>query len=109
MNIDYANSAIRTLCDRRSKAVKKLGAETADKLAHRLQQLEAAETLQDISNFGTSHRGPRLHWLQGRLAGSLAVNITGKLRLIFKPKNTSLKDYKQIDSIIIIQIKDIHK
>ncbi len=109
MKLDYDGSTIRTLCDKPKKVRSKYGLKAKDNLAHRLQQLEAASSLQDIFHLGSGASAPRLHWLKGGKAGLLAINITGKLRLIFRPEDSSLRDYKHINSIIIIKIEDLHK
>ena len=109
MKLDYDGNAIKTLCDKPDKARRKLGSKAAGNLAHRLQQLEAASSLQDIFYLGAGSGGPRLHWLKGNGAGFLAINITSKLRLIFRPEDSSLREFKHIDSIIIVKAEDPHK
>lgn len=80
MEIRFRNRKLRELCERKNVAEKKLGAVCARKLRLRLQELEAAARVTDLST-GNPHP------LKGDRAGHFALNLTGGWRLVFAPDN----------------------
>lgn len=90
---------------------RKLGAQTADRLAQRLGELQAAETLEDLRPLP----GPRCHELKGDRKGQLAVDLDHPRRLIFEPTANPPPlraggglDWGAVDSIVIVEIADYH-
>jgi proteic killer suppression protein len=77
MEISFKTKKIATLCNKHNKAVKKFGADCAEKLQLRLQQLWSAECLEDMK-YG------RPHPLNGNREGQFAIDLTGAVRLVFE-------------------------
>jgi proteic killer suppression protein len=82
MEISFKTKKIATLCNKNNKAVKKFGADCAEKLQLRLQQLWSAECLEDMK-YG------RPHPLNGNREGQFAIDLAGAVRL----KDISIKKY----------------
>ncbi len=86
------------------------GAQAAKALVLRLSQLAAAETLHTLRSLPG-----RCHELQGDRAGQLAVDVSGGLRLIFKPKKNPPPtkpdgglDWTAVTSIEILEVTNYH-
>jgi proteic killer suppression protein len=77
MEISFKTKKIATLCNKNNKAVKKFGADCAEKLQLRLQQLWSAECLEDMK-YG------RPHPLNGNREGQFAIDLAGAVRLVFE-------------------------
>lgn len=79
-------------------------------LTHRLEQLTAAENLEQLR----SHPG---HWheLTGNRWGQLAANLEGANRLIFEPDHDPVPrkpdgglDWRLVTAVVITEIVDYH-
>ncbi len=84
---------------------------TAKRIHQRLQEFKAAKSLEDIRALPAAN----CHELTGKDKGSLAVDVSGNFRLIFKPtenppplrKDGGL-DWSAVTEILILEIKDYH-
>lgn len=79
----------------------------ADLICMRLQYLEAAETLADVSHLPPINR----HTLSGNYKGCFAVSVDRKYRIIFKPlmeSKTDLINLSNIKEINIVAIENYH-
>ena len=111
MEIYFRTKRLAALGTEHKTAVKKLGAPNARRLAQRLQELEAAETLDELRNLP----GPRCHELTGDRKGQLSVDLDHPFRLIFKPaeeppprKVDGGLDWRRVTSVIVVGIDDTH-
>jgi proteic killer suppression protein len=111
MIIYFRTKRIQKLCSNSKEAHKKLGAKMANKLQQRMMELNAADTLQDISYLPP----PRCHELAGDNRGLLSVDLEHPYRLLFIPateprpvKNDGGLDWAKVTEIEIIDITDTH-
>jgi proteic killer suppression protein len=108
MEIFFKTKKIATLCNKHNKAVKKFGADCAEKLQLRLQQLWSAECLEDMK-YG------RPHPLNGNREGQFAIDLAGAVRLVFEaldpiPKTSDdATDWGKVVAINIVFLGDYHE
>jgi proteic killer suppression protein len=91
--------------------LKQLGRVMADRLQQRLMELNAAETLADVSHLPP----PRCHELSGNRSGHFSVDLEQPYRLLFIPADDPIPlkedggiDLSQVREIEIIKIEDTH-
>jgi|JI10StandDraft_1071094.scaffolds.fasta_scaffold14215_2 proteic killer suppression protein len=108
MIISFQNPDLEQLCTQQREATKRLGAPGFRKLRARLADLDAAETVRDLTT-------GRPHPLKGDRAGQFAVDLVGGLRLVFRPTEdpppldaNEATDWSQVRSICIVFIGDYH-
>ncbi|MBT3178366.1 MAG: killer suppression protein [Desulfobacula sp.] len=112
MDIFFRTKKLQKICSTRKVAIKELGANGGSKLMQRMAELNAANSLEDIS-----HLPPhRLHELTGERKGQFSVDLKHPFRLLFIPINEPLPqkedgglDKTKIDEIQIIDIEDTHE
>lgn len=80
------------------------GKRQANKIIQRMDELKAAETLNDISFLPPA----RLHKLSGKRKDELAVDLTHPFRLVFIPCAGNMEDYSTITEIMICEVIDYH-
>lgn len=98
MNIEYRNKSLEKVCTNASEAEKKYGREMADKIHQRIDQIEAAESVEQMIQF---HIG-RCHLLRQNRKNQYAVDLVHPMRLVFEKKNA------EIQIAYIIEITDYH-
>lgn len=110
MLINFLNAKDKAFFEDSKKITKAFGAEVAKKLQLRLDDLDAAQTMEDM-------RHTPGHWeeLKRDRAGQFSAQLRGGFRLIVKPqkdppptKPDGGLDWRAIDSIFIIEIVDYH-
>jgi proteic killer suppression protein len=87
------------------------GDQSARKVAQRLQELEAAESLADVRLLPAA----RCHELAGDRKGQLAVEVHSGLRLVFEPDHNPTPrhpdgglDWERVDAVTVIEVVDYH-
>ncbi len=80
MVILFKTKKLQKLCNEMAALQRKFGAEQAKKIRRRLDDLQAAESLEQIKNLPG-----RCHELTGDRKGKLALDQKGQYRLIFEP------------------------
>ncbi|HMV26778.1 MAG TPA: type II toxin-antitoxin system RelE/ParE family toxin [bacterium] len=110
MVITFKNKKISALVNNDRKLLKEMGKKRADKIRQRLDQLQAAETLEDLR-----HVAGNYHELTGDRKGQWACDLDQPYRLIFIPHenpvpvNTSGQYiWLEIRGVEIIEITDYH-
>ncbi|NLO68573.1 MAG: plasmid maintenance system killer protein [Bacteroidales bacterium] len=98
MLIQYKNRQIQRVCTVASVAEKKHGKMMAERIQQRVDQIEAAETVEWMIQF----RIGRCHPLKGDREGQYAVDLIHPYRLIFKIKG------KTDQIAVILSIEDYH-
>ncbi|HIV08088.1 MAG TPA: type II toxin-antitoxin system RelE/ParE family toxin [Candidatus Scatocola faecigallinarum] len=96
---------IKQLSDEKNS--KKAFGELSDSVYRRIQYLEAAETLADVSHLPPHRR----HVLTGKYKGCFAICVDKRLRIIFKPNedgNNDISNLSNIREVCIIAIEDYH-
>ncbi|WP_296444237.1 type II toxin-antitoxin system RelE/ParE family toxin [Rhodoferax sp. UBA5149] len=110
MKFDFLDLKLHAQCHDSRLATKALGAESTKKLKARLDDLDAAQSMEDMRNLPG-------HWeeLKGDRAGQFSVRLRGGLRLIVKPqkqpppsKPDGGLNWLAIDSLYIIEVVDYH-
>ena len=112
MKIIFKGSRLRKLANNSEFRIRKLGPEIARVFGRRLDQLHAAETLDDIPKIG---RG-RCHELKGNRAGTLSLDLVHPQRLIFEPaddpvprKDDGGLDWERVTAVRILEVADTHE
>ncbi|CQR72847.1 hypothetical protein SOV_02310 [Sporomusa ovata DSM 2662] len=87
------------------------GDQYALKVFQRLNELRAAETLQDISHLPP----PKCHELEGNKVGQFAVTTKQPAKLIIKPDHDPIPqkadggiDRNLVTDIIVLEVEDYH-
>ena len=112
MDIYFKTKKLQKLCSQEILATREFGAKSARKLQQRLMELQAADTLDDISKLPPA----RCHELKGNRKGQLAVDLAEGFRLVFIPAANPVPtredgglDWRQVTEIEIIAIENYHK
>lgn len=98
MVVRYRTEQLRKVCEDASIAGKKYGDAMAEKIQMRIEQLQAAESVEMLVSW---HIG-RCHPLQGNRKGQYAMDLTHPYRLIFEKVN------EQIIAVKVLEIVDYH-
>ena len=109
MDIDFANSDLKSVCENPRDAKRQLGAASAKKLRGRLDDLIAAARLGDLP-------AGKPHPLKGDRLGEFAVSLSGGHRLVLEacddPIPTTpddVTDWPNVTSVRIVFIGDYHE
>lgn len=110
MRISYEKEKLRALCNDDRLAKKKLGGPCAKKLRARLDDLDAASSLDDFRWLPGG-----CHELKGNRAGRLALDLAGGWRLVFRPEDDPVPtksdgglDWKGVTCIFVVAVEDYH-
>ncbi len=110
MKIDFLSAKDKAFFESSKTVIKAFGAESAKKLSRRLDDLDAAHSMEDVRDLPG-------HWeeLKGNRAGQFSVRLHGGHRLIVKPQKNPPPtkpdgglDWLAIDSIYIVEVVDYH-
>ncbi|MHB1125183.1 MAG: type II toxin-antitoxin system RelE/ParE family toxin [Ramlibacter sp.] len=110
MRIDFLAAKDKAFFEDSRRVTKAFGAEAAKKLKSRLDDLDAAQSMEVMRHLPG-------HWeeLRKDRAGQFSVRLHGGLRLIVRPqkdppptKADGGLDWSAIDSIYIIEVVDYH-
>jgi proteic killer suppression protein len=111
MEITFKTKKLKKICNEYKLSEKKFGSEQAKKLRLRLDELRAADSLEDISHLPP----PRCHELSDNMKGKFSVDLKQPYRLIFEPneERLPLKDdgginKERIRKIKILSVEDTH-
>lgn len=98
IEISYRTSQLRKVCEDAEVATRKYGAEMADKIHQRIDEIHAATSVEMLVQF----RIGRCHPLHGDRKGQYAMDLTHPYRLIFEKRN------EQLVAVDILEITDYH-
>ena len=98
MRVEYKNRTIEKVCTNASVASKKYGNEMAEKIHQRIDEIRAADTVEQMLQF---HIG-RCHKLHGDRKEQYAVDLVHPQRLVFEKHGT------EIQIANILEIVDYH-
>ena len=111
MDISFASGSLQKVCNSQKEMHRKFGQKVAGRLAQRLSELKAAESLAEISHLPPA----RLHELGHDRQGQFAVDLAQPKRLIFKPDHNPVPlkadgglDKEKITRLRIVEILDYH-
>ena len=98
MQIKYKNKSIEKVCTNASEAKKKHGSYMAEKIHQRIDELQAADSVEMMIQF----RIGRCHQLTGERKMQYAVDLVHPYRLVFE------KEGNEIQIAKIMEIVDYH-
>lgn len=98
MQVEYKTKTMEKVCTDASVASKKYGSEMAEKIQLRIDQIRAADSVEQMVQF----RIGRCHQLQGNRKNQYAVDLVQPQRLVFEKKGN------EIQIANIIEIVDYH-
>ena len=108
MDIDFATTKLRALCEQHARMVAAFGFPCAKKLQNRLADLDAVA-------FVTELVAGRPHPLKGDRLGQFSRDLHGAVRLVFEsdqdpvPRNTDNSiAWNQVSKVRIVFIGDYH-
>lgn len=110
MNITFDDRKLEKECNDLSRLTRRYGDGRAKLIRRRLDELRAAETLEDLRFLP----GPRCHELTGNRAGQLSVDLDHPYRLLFVPvepvptKPDGGLNWSQVTSIVVMGVEDTH-
>jgi proteic killer suppression protein len=112
MVILFKTTKLEKECNTEKLMIKRFGAKRTKLLKRRLNELAAANVLEDLRNLPQS----RCHELKGNLKGYLSIDLDNPYRLIFEPANSPVPkksdgglDWKKVTEIKIIGVEDTHE
>ena len=104
MEIEFRINKMKKAYENIKKLRREYGSQQAEEIVKRINELQNAPTLYDISKLPQA----RLHPLSGTLNGHFAVDLKHPYRMILLPLNGEISDYNTITKIQIYDIKDYH-
>lgn len=110
MEIQFATPKLRKTCNDMREMVREFGKRTAEKLARRLEELAAADCLEDFRRLPQA----RCHELKGDRVGQLAVDLVHPKRLVFRSgepvpvKPDGGLDWAKVTGVIVVEVVDYH-
>lgn len=110
MDVAFATEKLAKAMNNDSKLSQTYGADLAKQIRKRLDDLDAATTLEDMRTLPG-----RCEELTGDRAGQLSVRVSANDRLIFRPNHDPVPerekgglDWTQVTAIEVIEIVDYH-
>lgn len=110
MEVLFSTKKLQRQLTEQSRLLQAYGKNGTKRINLRLQQLQAAPTLQGMRNLPG-----RCHELSGGRSGCLAVDVEHPYRMIFRPtddpppcKEDGGLDWTKVESITILEIVDYH-
>jgi plasmid maintenance system killer protein len=110
VDVLLVNKKLKQLCESERALQREHGQSCARKVSGRLQDLEAAPSLEDMRSLPGA-----CHELTGDRAGQLAIRVGGGKRLILEPASnpTPVKedgglDWREVRAVRIVAIHDYH-
>lgn len=111
MDIVFRNKKMEKECNDQKLLERKHGVDRAKRLRRRLDDLRAAEYLEDMRNLPG-----RCHELLYDRAGQLSLDLDHPYRLIFEPANEPIPfkadggiDWQKVTTVMIIGVEDTHE
>lgn len=110
MNVIFVSNKFERECNEQRLLVKKHGSIRAKKIRLRLDDLSAANNLEELR-----HAPGRCHELTGDRSGQLSMDLDHPYRLIFEPANEPIPrkddgglDWTKVTAVQIIGVEDTH-
>jgi len=112
MDIVFRNSRIRKLCNSEKEARSRVGPNCATRLRRRLDELDAASTLEDMRHLPQA----RCHPLRADRVGQFSVDLDHPRRLVFRAVDDEQArrpdgslDWSRVTAIEILEVTDTHE
>lgn len=109
MEVSFATSKLKKLCESRKALTKKHGEQCARRVMARIEDLESAKSLEELRELPG-----RCHELKGDRAGKLAVDLHGGVRLVFEAigdqtwKPDGGLDWAAVEAVRITELVNYH-
>jgi len=111
VDIIFKTNQLRKECNDAKLMRKKHGPERANRLKRRLDELRAANNLEEMRRLPQA----RLHELRGDRDGQLSLDLDHPYRLIIEPANNPVPkkpdgglDWAQVTAVLIVEVADTH-
>jgi len=104
MRINFKSKKLKKKFETKKELEKAYGTRQAKKITQRMNELYAAESLQDIKHIPSS----RLHQLSGNYKSCFAIDLLQPYRLIIKPEDGEREDLKTITLVEVVKVEDYH-
>lgn len=111
METTFAKQKLQKQCSTEKAMRRQFGTDIARRLARRLQELEAADSLAELRVLPQA----RAHELTGDRAGQIALDLIHPRRLILEVANDPVPrhddgrlDWKRVTNVTVIEIVDYH-
>jgi plasmid maintenance system killer protein len=111
VDVSFRSTKLRKVCESQSDMIRGLGPQMAGKLAQRLAELLAADSLADLAVLP----GARCHELHGERDGQLSLDLIHPRRLVIEPDQhpTPTKpdgglDWPRVTAVVVVEIADTH-
>ena len=110
MEVNFLDDRLKKTCELPAQRKRRFGAPVATKLKARLDDLDAAQSLEDMRNLPG-------HWeeLKGDRKGQFSCRLAGGMRLIVAPKRQPPPtkpdgglDWRAIDQVNILDVVNYH-
>lgn len=110
MEITFPDPRLKKLCEDTAQRKRKFGEPVAGKLKIRLDELDAAQCMEDMRYLPG-------HWeeLRGDRKGQFSCRLAGGMRLVIAPKRQPPPvkpdgglDWRAIDQVTVIEVVDYH-
>ncbi len=110
MEVSFADIRLKKTFESNSDRKKRYGEPAAGKLKMRLDDLDAAQNMEDLRNLPG-------HWeeLKGDRRGQFSCRLAGGLRLIVAPRRQPPPtkpdgglDWRSIDQVTVLEVVDYH-
>ena len=112
MVIIFKTTKLKKECNNENLLVKRFGARRANLLKRRLNELQAALSLDVLRSLPQA----RCHELKGNRKGQVSVDLDHPYRLIFEPADNPLPkkpdgglDWNKVTKVRIIGVEDTHE
>jgi plasmid maintenance system killer protein len=109
MELGYRSRKVQKLCTSRAEMERRLGSAMAAKLAQRISELLAVESLADLVMLP----GPRCHELGADRDGQISLDLVHPMRLIIEPADESPPtkadgglNWRRVTAVVIVEIAD---
>jgi plasmid maintenance system killer protein len=111
VQVTYANRRLERSCASQPMRARKWGPENARRLGSRLQELKAAETLDDMRTLPQA----RAHELRGDRKGQISLDLSHPYRLIVIPADANSAtrpdgglDWSKVEAVVVLEVTDTH-
>ena len=104
MKINFKSKKLKKKFETKKELEKAYGKHQARKITQRMNELYAAESLQDIKHIPSL----RLHRLSGNYKNCFAIDLIHPYRLIIKPEDGEIEDLKTITLVEVVKVEDYH-
>jgi proteic killer suppression protein len=110
MEVSFVDERLKRACESASERRRRFGEPAAGKLKSRLDDLDAAQCMEDMRNLPG-------HWeeLKGDRKGQFSYRLAGGLRLVIVPRRQPPPtkpdgglDWRAIDQVTVLEVVDYH-